>query len=67
MTEEQTEVWAGVLLTVLLVGVWLGGLLILWLTGNWGPRRVADARSPLTAAATGVPPGGPGPGGPRWS
>jgi hypothetical protein len=34
MTEEQKDMWAGILLTVLLVGMLLGGLLLLRLTGN---------------------------------
>jgi len=34
MTEQQKEVWSGVLLTALMVGVLLGGLLVLRLTGN---------------------------------
>jgi hypothetical protein len=33
MTEQQKEVWSGVLLTALLVML-LGGLLVLRLTGN---------------------------------
>jgi len=70
MTEQQRDIWAGVLLLALL----LGGLLVLWLTGNWGPREVVDARRPRTVAAAGVPqdwrglPGARGPGGPRlWA
>jgi heme A synthase len=34
MTEQQKEVWPGVLLTALLVMLLLGGLLVLRLTGN---------------------------------
>src|SRR5262249_34983843 len=33
-TDEQKDVWAGVLLAALVVGGVLGGLLVLWLTGN---------------------------------
>ena len=34
MTEGQKDAWAGVVLTVLMVGLLLGGLLMLRLTGN---------------------------------
>jgi high-affinity Fe2+/Pb2+ permease len=34
MDEHQQEVWSGVLLAVLVVGLLLGGLLVLRLTGN---------------------------------
>ena len=34
MTEGQKDRWAGILLTVLVVGLLLGGLLLLRLTGN---------------------------------
>ena len=34
MTEEQKDMWSGVLLAFLVVGILLGGLLMLRLTGN---------------------------------
>ena len=34
MTEHQKEIWSGVLMATLVVGMLLGGLLVLRLTGN---------------------------------
>jgi hypothetical protein len=34
MTEHQKEIWSGVLMATLIVGMLLGGLLVLRLTGN---------------------------------
>jgi hypothetical protein len=39
MDEHQRDTYAGVLFTLLLVGILLGGLLIMYLTGNLAAPR----------------------------
>jgi hypothetical protein len=66
MTEDQKDIWAGVLMTALIVGLLLGGLLLLWLTGNWRARKVMETRRPRPFAVAGVPQNGRGLPGARW-